>query len=265
MSAPVGASHLIREHDDPLSSRSYVEEAFEEPEVRTWCPLQHAWLCFSCDRFYRGATMQVDPLSTIDAFLHLRRTQDAMQADIDQPEDNIEIMEGQEGAAAAAADRPRITTRCGAPGCAGGAGTCRSDDDTAFPRDNGGSRDAFSHLMTLSILDVRSGLSSHEDSSSLASRYMTKYEKARVLGTRALQISMNAPVMVQLSGETDPLDIALKELRSGGMHYTMWLGHCHPMWLGHCHPMRSSGRRRSPSPSGDTSPMAASRIGGPTS
>jgi DNA-directed RNA polymerases I, II, and III subunit RPABC2 len=42
--------------------------------------------------------------------------------------------------------------------------------------------------------------------------YMTKYEKARVLGTRALQISMNAPVLVDLEGETDPLQIAIKEL-----------------------------------------------------
>ena len=44
--------------------------------------------------------------------------------------------------------------------------------------------------------------------------YITKFERARVLGTRALQISMNAPVMVELEGETDPLQIALKELRS---------------------------------------------------
>ena len=44
---------------------------------------------------------------------------------------------------------------------------------------------------------------------------MTKYERARVLGTRALQISMNAPIMVDLEGETDPFQIALKELRAG--------------------------------------------------
>ncbi|KAI9726577.1 MAG: DNA-directed RNA polymerases I II and III subunit RPABC2 [Chrysothrix sp. TS-e1954] len=43
--------------------------------------------------------------------------------------------------------------------------------------------------------------------------YMTKYERARVLGVRALQISMNAPVLVDLEGEADPLQIALKELR----------------------------------------------------
>jgi DNA-directed RNA polymerase I, II, and III subunit RPABC2 len=43
--------------------------------------------------------------------------------------------------------------------------------------------------------------------------YMTKYERARILGTRALQISLNAPIMVELEGETDPFEIALKELR----------------------------------------------------
>ncbi|KAJ3176596.1 DNA-directed RNA polymerases I II and III subunit RPABC2 [Geranomyces variabilis] len=47
----------------------------------------------------------------------------------------------------------------------------------------------------------------------LTTPYMTKYEKARILGTRALQISMNAPVMVDLHGESDPLQIAMKELR----------------------------------------------------
>ena len=41
---------------------------------------------------------------------------------------------------------------------------------------------------------------------------MTKFEKARIIGTRALQISMNAPVTVALDGESDPLLIAEKEL-----------------------------------------------------
>lgn len=60
--------------------------------------------------------------------------------------------------------------------------------------------------------------------------YMTRYERARILGTRALQIryvfvviyvwwnthmtdSLNAPVMVELDGESDALVIAMKELR----------------------------------------------------
>ncbi|KAI4330886.1 hypothetical protein MLD38_029129 [Melastoma candidum] len=53
------------------------------------------------------------------------------------------------------------------------------------------------------------------------SKYMTKYERARILGTRALQISMNAPVMVELEGETDPLEIAMKELREHKIPFTI--------------------------------------------
>ena len=42
---------------------------------------------------------------------------------------------------------------------------------------------------------------------------MTKYERARVLGTRALQLSKNAPPMVvPQAGETDPYMIAEREL-----------------------------------------------------
>lgn len=52
-----------------------------------------------------------------------------------------------------------------------------------------------------------------DKSKRITTRYMTKYERARVLGTRALQISMNAPVMVDVEQETDALKIATKELR----------------------------------------------------
>ncbi|XP_071737818.1 DNA-directed RNA polymerases II and V subunit 6B-like [Rutidosis leptorrhynchoides] len=53
------------------------------------------------------------------------------------------------------------------------------------------------------------------------SRYMTKYERARILGSRALMISMNAPPQIELEGETDPLEIALKELRQGKLPFTI--------------------------------------------
>jgi DNA-directed RNA polymerase I, II, and III subunit RPABC2 len=44
-------------------------------------------------------------------------------------------------------------------------------------------------------------------------RFLTKYEKARIIGARALQISKNAPVMVEIeAGEWDPIKIAEKEL-----------------------------------------------------
>ena len=43
--------------------------------------------------------------------------------------------------------------------------------------------------------------------------FLTKYEKARVIGARALQISKNAPILVNPQDETDPILIAEKELR----------------------------------------------------
>ncbi|EJG06586.1 MAG: DNA-directed RNA polymerase subunit K [Methanofollis liminatans] len=38
----------------------------------------------------------------------------------------------------------------------------------------------------------------------------TRYEKARIVGARALQISMGAPVLIP-TGNVDPLNIALEE------------------------------------------------------
>lgn len=41
----------------------------------------------------------------------------------------------------------------------------------------------------------------------------TRYERARIIGARALQISMGAPVLIK-SEKTDPLEIALEEFAS---------------------------------------------------
>ncbi|CUG90363.1 DNA-directed RNA polymerase, putative [Bodo saltans] len=60
---------------------------------------------------------------------------------------------------------------------------------------------------------VSDGARKRDISERVTTAYLTKYERARILGTRALQISMNAPVLVNLEGETDPLTIAQKELR----------------------------------------------------
>lgn len=38
----------------------------------------------------------------------------------------------------------------------------------------------------------------------------TRYERARIIGARALQISMGAPILVR-TAKIDPLDIALVE------------------------------------------------------
>ena len=55
----------------------------------------------------------------------------------------------------------------------------------------------------------------------------TKYERARVIGARALQIAMGAPILVKLS-EKDlrkinyrPVSIAIKEFESGVLPITI--------------------------------------------
>ena len=44
---------------------------------------------------------------------------------------------------------------------------------------------------------------------------MTRFEKARIVGARALQVSMGAPLLIELpEGLSKPIDIALKELEA---------------------------------------------------
>jgi len=47
--------------------------------------------------------------------------------------------------------------------------------------------------------------------------FLTKYERARVIGLRALQLSLGAPAFVSVEGgkKWDPIEIARKELESG--------------------------------------------------
>lgn len=55
----------------------------------------------------------------------------------------------------------------------------------------------------------------------------TKYEKARMIGSRALQISMGAPFLVKLSPEDlhrvrfNPIEIALLEFNEGVLPITV--------------------------------------------
>lgn len=55
----------------------------------------------------------------------------------------------------------------------------------------------------------------------------TKYEKARMIGSRALQLSMGAPFLIKLSDEElqklryDPIEIALREYDEGILPITV--------------------------------------------
>ncbi|EDO06085.1 RNA polymerase Rpb6 family protein [Babesia bovis T2Bo] len=45
-----------------------------------------------------------------------------------------------------------------------------------------------------------------ENAHRITSPYMTKYEKARIIGTRALQISLNAPITIPVDASMDTVD-----------------------------------------------------------
>lgn len=48
----------------------------------------------------------------------------------------------------------------------------------------------------------------------------TRYERARIVGARALQISMGAPTLIP-SDSADPIDVALEELKKGVIPITI--------------------------------------------
>jgi DNA-directed RNA polymerase I, II, and III subunit RPABC2 len=51
---------------------------------------------------------------------------------------------------------------------------------------------------------------------------LTRFERARIAGARALQVSLGAPILVELPQRvSDPLDIALAELKEGVLPMTI--------------------------------------------
>ena len=50
----------------------------------------------------------------------------------------------------------------------------------------------------------------------------TRFERARIIGARALQISLGAPTLVEVPEETiDPIEIAIKEFEKGVIPMTV--------------------------------------------
>jgi DNA-directed RNA polymerase subunit K/omega len=51
---------------------------------------------------------------------------------------------------------------------------------------------------------------------------LTRYEKARIIGARALQLSMGAPTLLKISEDLmSPLSISIKELEAGVIPITV--------------------------------------------
>ena len=50
----------------------------------------------------------------------------------------------------------------------------------------------------------------------------TRFEKARIIGARALQISMGAPIIINIPKEiVDPVEIAILEFEKGAIPITV--------------------------------------------
>jgi len=49
----------------------------------------------------------------------------------------------------------------------------------------------------------------------------TRFEKARIIGARALQIAMGAPVLIDVPEGLTPLDVALLEFEKGVIPITV--------------------------------------------
>lgn len=55
----------------------------------------------------------------------------------------------------------------------------------------------------------------------MAKEKFTRFERARIVGARSLQIAMGAPVLVEDDGRLDPLSIAIEELNVGVIPITV--------------------------------------------
>jgi len=52
--------------------------------------------------------------------------------------------------------------------------------------------------------------------------YLTRFERARIIGARALQLTLGAPILTHVDENIfDPIDIALIELKDGALPITL--------------------------------------------
>lgn len=49
----------------------------------------------------------------------------------------------------------------------------------------------------------------------------TKFEKARLIGARSLQLSLGAPIMVEADEDDEPIDIARREFENDALPLTV--------------------------------------------
>lgn len=70
-------------------------------------------------------------------------------------------------------------------------------------------------------VDIQESTKLQEQKISVGPPKTTRFEKARIVGARALQISMGAPILVDAAENTNPIDIAISELDAGILPITI--------------------------------------------
>jgi DNA-directed RNA polymerase subunit K/omega len=67
------------------------------------------------------------------------------------------------------------------------------------------------------VVKKRASTRRHE-AALIGPRKLTRFEKARVVGARALQIALGAPIVIDIDpGSMSPIDIATQELEAGAL------------------------------------------------
>jgi len=67
----------------------------------------------------------------------------------------------------------------------------------------------------------RSNITKEEHEVTIGPAKLTRFEKARIVGARALQIAMGAPIIIVPEAHSGPIDIALLELDTGILPITI--------------------------------------------
>ena len=74
----------------------------------------------------------------------------------------------------------------------------------------------------LTVLESSKGTLGEKKKVSIGPPKLTRFEKARIVGARALQIAMGAPILISPSENlSNPIDIGLKELEVGILPITI--------------------------------------------
>ena len=67
----------------------------------------------------------------------------------------------------------------------------------------------------------RSNITKEENEVTIGPAKLTRFERARIVGARALQIAMGAPIIIVPEARAGPIDIALLELDTGTLPLTI--------------------------------------------